>query len=290
MENFRAGAMDALDLSAATLQANHPRLIYAALSGFGHEGLDTNRAAYDVVIQAMSGLMSITGSGPGEFVRVGTSISDLLTGMYGAIAICAALHQRETTGRGAVIDLAMLDCTVAALENAISRFAVSGKSPEPLGTRHPSITPFQAFRAADASLVVAAGNDVLWKKLCETLGCVELVDDPRLATNASRTENRDYMEERLNELFAQRTQAEWLPLLRDQGVPAAPIRNIAEVVADEHLASRSMWHPMSDGEGGELLTAGSPFRMDGKSPDLSPVAPDLDEHREWILSQWLQTP
>jgi len=249
-----------------------------------------DRAAYDVVIQAMSGLMSITGTGPSQFVRVGTSISDLLTGMYGAIAICAAMNQRQATGLGTVIDLAMLDCTVAALENAISRFAVSGQSPEPLGTRHPSITPFQAFQAADAPLVVAAGNDGLWRKLCLTLGCEQLLDDPRLSTNDARTRHQSYLEEQLNDYFGRQSQAHWLGRLRDEGVPAAPIRNIEQVVADKHLASRGMWHPMQDGAGGYLLTAGSPLRMDGQSPELSDVAPQLDEHRAAILTQWLQKP
>ena len=288
VENFRAGSMDGLQLSAQRLQQQNPRLIYAALSGFGHEGLDVDRAAYDVVIQAMSGLMSITGAGPGQFVRVGTSISDLLTGLYGVIAIFAALHQRENTGRGTIIDLAMLDCTVAALENAISRYAVSGQSPEPLGTRHPSITPFQAFQAADASLVVAAGNEVLWRKLCQTLGCEHLVDDARLSTNDARTQHRDYLEEQLNEYFGRGSQTEWLDKLRQQGVPAAPIRSVEQVVADPHLASRGMWHQMQDGQGGQLLTVGSPLRMDGRSPELSDVAPQLDEHRQVILTEWLQ--
>ncbi len=288
VENFRAGAMTALQLSAELLQEQNPRLIYASLTGFGLEGLDVDRAAYDVVIQAMSGLMSITGAGPGQFVRVGTSISDLLTGLYGVIGICAALHQRETTGRGTILDLAMLDCTVSALENAVSRYAVSGQSPEPLGTRHPSITPFQAFQAADAPLVVAAGNDVLWRKLCHTLDCDHLADDTRLCTNDARTQNRDYLEEQLNGYFQQASQAEWLDKLRQQGVPSAPIRNMEQVVADEHLASRGMWHQMQDGQGGSLLTAGSPLRMDGRSPELSDLAPELDEHRETILAQWLQ--
>ncbi|GIS60337.1 MAG: hypothetical protein CM1200mP2_25620 [Planctomycetaceae bacterium] len=144
--------MHKLDLSAESLCQRNPRLIYAALSGFGHAGSHTDRAAYDVVVQALSGLMSITGSSADEPVRVGTSISDILTGIFGAVAIVSAVHGRTESGQGTVIDLAMLDCTVAALENAISRFATAGVAPEPLGTRHPSITPFQAFpdgRCAD---------------------------------------------------------------------------------------------------------------------------------------------
>ena len=279
--------MQTFGLSANQLTELNPRLIYASLSGFGHSGLDTDRAAYDVIIQAMSGLMSVTGEGPGRFVRVGTSISDILTGMFGAVAILAAVRDRDQTGKGTIIDLAMLDCTVAALENAISRFAVSGRSPEPLGTRHPSITPFQAFETADDPIVVAAGNDGLWRKLCEVLGCIELVDERRLATNDARTENRDYLEEQLTSQFQQRPQSHWLARLSEAGVPAAPIRNMEQVASDRHLASRGMLHSMQDGSGGHFLTAGSPFRINDQPPSLSDRSPNLGEDTQSILREWL---
>ncbi len=289
VENYRAGAMQRLGLDNDTLCGKHPRLIYASLTGFGHQGTDTDRAAYDVVIQALSGLMSITGSGPGNSVRVGTSISDILTGIFGAVAILAAVRGRDQTGKGTFIDLAMLDCTVAALENAVSRFATSGLSPLPLGTRHPSITPFQAFSTADEPLVVAAGNDALWAALCDCLERTDLVADNRFATNEDRTRNQQALETELSTTFATRTASDWLETLSAAGIPSAPIRSIEQVVADPHLESRQMWHMMNDGSAGSFLTAGSPFHMDGFPPPLSDTIPGLDQHREEILSQWLGT-
>jgi CoA:oxalate CoA-transferase len=290
VENFRAGTMESFGLSAESLQANNPKLIYAALSGFGHSGSDTNRPAYDIIIQAMSGLMSITGEDQDNCVRVGTSISDILTGMFGAISILAALRKRESDGEGTVIDLAMLDCTVAALENAVSRYAVSGESPTPLGTRHPSITPFQAFQTSDAPIVVAAGNDSLWRKLCQVLDASELIDEPRLVTNEDRTRNRSFLEEQLGSRFRSRSQSEWLAALDEAGVPAAAIRNIEQVVHDEHLQSRDMLHEMDDGADGTFLTAGSPLRMNDAPPPLGKHAPELGEHADSILKEWLDRP
>jgi len=289
VENFRAGTMQKLDLSAETLCRRNPRLIYAALSGFGHAGSHTDRAAYDVVVQALSGLMSITGSGPGQSVRVGTSISDILTGIFGAVAVVSAVHGRTESGQGTVIDLAMLDCTVAALENAISRFATAGVAPEPLGTRHPSITPFQAFSTADAPIVIAAGNDTLWSALCGCLERDDLATDPRFATNGDRTTHHEALETELATALATRSADDWLERLADAGIPAAPIRSIDQVVADPHLASRGMWHTMDDGQGGSLLTAGSPFRMNDSPPPLSASIPALDEHHQEVIARWLAT-
>lgn len=289
VENFRPGTMAAWGLSAETLREVNPRLIYASLSGYGHTA-GANRPAYDVIIQAMSGLMSITGDGEGRPVRVGTSISDILTGMFGAIAVVSAVRHRDRTGEGAVADLAMLDCAVAALENALARHAVTGEIPVPLGTRHPSITPFQAFPTKDGSIVVAAGNDALWRKLCEVLGCAELADDPRLFDNASRTENCEYLESRLAPLFRARGQQHWLDRLTSAGVPAAPIRNVAEVMADPQLIARQMLHEMHDEAGERFLTAGSPLRMNDQPPPLSPHAPELGEHTSSVLSEWLNRP
>ncbi|MEX2317289.1 MAG: CoA transferase, partial [Pirellulales bacterium] len=287
VENFRPGTMGRLGLSAETLRQVNPKLIIASLSGFGHTGSDTDRPAYDIIVQALSGLMSITGEGPGKAVRVGTSISDILTGLYGAIAIVAALHHRDRTAEGSTIDLAMLDCAVAALENAVSRHGVTGEVPEPLGTRHPSITPFQAFETKDGALVIAAGNDALWRKLCVALDRPELSDDYRLKTNAARTENHGYLEECLAPCLRQKARVEWLQLFAAAGVPAAPIRNIAEVVADEHLSSRDMLHEMRDAAGATFITAGSPLRMNDCSVPLSRRAPELGEDSKSVLAEWI---
>ena len=287
VENFRPGTMEALGLGSDKLRAVNPRLVFASASGFGKTGLYGRRAAYDVIVQAMSGLMSITGTGAGHSVRVGTSISDILTGLFTAIAVLAALRSRDADGCGAELDMAMLDCTVAALENAISRFEVTGVPPEPLGTRHPSITPFQAFATADGAIVVAAGNDTLWRKLCDTLGCPELSEDERFRTNADRTRHHAALEPLLSEAFGGRSSAEWLAALDEASVPGAPIRNMADVAGDEHLAMRDMLHVMRDADGAEFKTAGSPLRFDGAAPALSDHAPELGEHTETVLREWL---
>jgi len=287
VENFRPGTMAAWGLSAETLRETNPGLIFASLSGFGHTGSESGRPAYDIIIQALSGLMSITGDGAGHSVRVGTSISDILTGMFGAISVLASLCHRNRSHEGSTSDLAMLDCAVAALENAVSRCSVTGEIPQPLGTRHPSITPFQGFPTSDGSMVVAAGNDALWRKLCGVLGSPELVDDPKLADNAARTEHRDYLEEQLNPRFQQGSTADWIEILSAAGVPAAPIRNIRQVIDDRQLASRDMLHEMTDGDGESFLTAGSPLRMNGHAPPLSKHAPELGEHTAAVLEEWL---
>jgi CoA:oxalate CoA-transferase len=288
VENFRPGTMAALGLAPDRLREVNPRLVYASLSGFGHSGLETGRPAYDIVIQALSGLMSITGEDAHHPVKVGTSISDILTGIFGAVGVLSALRHRDQSGQGSELDLAMLDCTVAVLENAISRFSVTEQVPEPLGTRHPSITPFQAFEASDGALVVAAGNEALWKKLCDVLEAPHLADDPRLATNHLRTENQAYLEESLAPWFRQNTREHWLERLAAAGVPSAPIRDVRQVTADPHLQARGMLHEMHDSAEKRFLTAGSPLRMNGQAPELSSRAPELGEHMAAVLEEWLK--
>lgn len=287
VENFRPGTMDRFGFSPQRLKELNPRLISASVSGFGRTGMHGQKAAYDIIIQALSGLMSITGSDPQHPVRVGTSISDILSGLFTAIGILAALRNRETSGKGTDLDLAMLDCTVAALENALSRYEVTNQVPGPLGTRHPSITPFQAFETADRPIVIAAGNDGLWAKLCEVAGCADLARDPRFLTNALRTTNVSALEPLLNERLRLHPAAHWLPRLETAGIPAAPIRTIADVADDPYLQERGMFHTMSADEATTFTTAGSPFRFDGLSPQLSTHAPALGEHTEQVLQDWL---
>lgn len=287
VENFRPGTLEGLDLSAAELARTNPRLIYASASGFGRVGPDCNRPAYDAVIQALSGLMSITGSGPGEPVRVGTSIADLVTGLFTVVGILAALRNREQHAHVADVDIAMLDATVAMLENAVARYEVTGEVPVPLGTRHPSIAPFQAFEAADGPLVIAAGNDVLWQRLCTVLEAPQLAADPRLATNASRVERVTELAAELNRRLAARPRDVWLERLAAAGIPAAPIRGVDEVVRDPQLIARGMLHAVDDGAGHCLTTPGSPLRLGGAALPLAPRAPRLGEHTAQVLDEWL---
>ena len=287
VENFRPGVMEKLGLGSDVLQAANPRLIYAAVSGFGKAGLHGNRAAYDIIVQAMSGLMSVTGTDRDHPVRVGSSISDILSGMFTAIGILAALRGRDRDRKGACLDMAMLDCTVAVMENAIMRYAVTGRAPEPLGTRHPTITPFQAFHTSDGAIVVAAGNDAMWVKLCEAVGKPELADDPRLAANQDRIENYAFLEEILAPIFRAASSEEWLMRLMNAGVPCAPVRDMTAVLNDEHLKAREMFHVMEDNKGGTFRTASTPFFINGRRPELSSHAPKLGEHTEAVVKEWL---
>lgn len=287
VENFRPGAMERLGFSSEALRARNPRLVYASATGFGRSGPDAGKAAYDVIVQARSGLMSLTGYAADEPARVGSSISDILAGLYTATGVCAALREREKTGVGCDLDLAMLDCSVSVLENAVARYAVSGEVPKPLGTRHPSIAPFQAFRAADGPFVIAAGNDQLWRTLCRALGDESLADDPLLATNRDRCANGGYLESQVNDRLASRSVAEWLVILEQAHVPAAAINDMSHVLADPQLAARGMWHPLVDRDGGELLTAGTPFRINGEKPALERQWPRLGEHDAEVRAAWL---
>ena len=255
VENYRPGTLARLGFPPRRLHQLNPRLVYAAVSGFGATGPEAQRPAYDMIIQALSGLMSITGTeaaaaeevpadavpepgspdgagrhGPhGQRVRVGTSIADIVSGLYAAIGIAAALARRARTGEGAVLDLGMLDATVSVLENAIARYQVTGAVPGPLGTRHPSITPFETFATADDEIVVAAGNERLFGTLCAVLGRDDLVGDPRFAGNAARTEHVAELKRELESALARESSAAWLQRLAAAGVPAAPVNTVADL-------------------------------------------------------------
>jgi CoA:oxalate CoA-transferase len=207
VENYRAGVMERMGYGWETLHARHPRLIYAAASGFGHTGPYAERPAYDLVVQGMGGLMSLTGQPGSGPTRVGTSIGDIAAGLFTAIGVNAALYHRELTGEGTKIDVAMLDCQVALLENAIARYVATGEVPGPLGSRHPSITPFEAFASADGHLIIAAGNDGLFRKLCDVLGRPELAGDPRFCSNEARTDNADALRTEIEGALRERSRA-----------------------------------------------------------------------------------
>ncbi|MCG3173662.1 MAG: Acetyl-CoA:oxalate CoA-transferase [Myxococcota bacterium] len=287
-ENFTPGCMDALGLGPEVLCARNPRLIYARLSGMGQTGPDSQSPAYDITIQARSGLASITGPDGGGPVKVGSAISDLAGGMYAAMAIMAAIIERQRSGKGQTLDIAMLDATISLLENAFARTSVGGEPPGRIGMRHPSITPFQAFRAADGEFVIAAGNDNLWRKLCEALEKPQLAGDPRFTGNPQRTANWRALQSELEAVLAAQPIAHWLALFRERGIPAEPIQNIPEVMADPQVRARGMVTPYTDPKTGVMLElAGSPFgffsRTPGERPGQSPV---LGEHTSAILREF----
>lgn len=286
VENYRPGVMEKLGFGWDDLHARHPRLIYAAASGFGHTGPLKDKAAYDMVVQAMGGIMSVTGHAGGPPTRVGTSVGDITAGLFTAIGISAALLEREKTGEGQKIDVAMLDCQLAILENAIARYMASGTSPGPLGARHPSITPFAAFHAADGYLVIAAGNDQLFARLCEVLGTPETSSDPRFRTNALRTENAEALAEIIEAALSRRYVANWLATLANAGIPSGPIQNVEEALNHPQTAARNMLIEAGDADLGSVKMAGNPIKMSGHAdPTTRAGAPDLDADRKKILKE-----
>lgn len=285
VENFRPGAMERLGLGWAVLHARFPRLIYAAASGFGHSGPYSARPAYDMVAQAMGGIMSITGQPGGPPTRVGSSIGDLAAGLFTAIGVNAALLHRERTGEAMKIDVAMLDSQVAILENAITRYCASGVSPGPLGARHPSIAPFAAFATADGHIIVAAGTEALFVKLAETLGHPEWPRDARFADNARRSENVAALQQEIEAVLGHRSGAEWLAILDAAGIPSGPINDVAALFGDPQVQARNMMVGVDDPDFPTLKVAGNPIKMSvfADAPTRGPV-PRLDGDRERILA------
>lgn len=286
IENFRPGVMERLGYGWAELHGRLPRLIYAAASGFGQTGPYRGRAAYDMVVQGMGGIMSVTGYPGGPPARVGSSIGDITAALFTAIGITTALYHRQNTGEGMMIDVAMLDCQVAILENAIARHFADGVPPGPLGARHPSITPFAAFASADEPIIIAAGNDALFADLCQVLGIPELAADPRFASNDLRCRNVEALTAELEAALGAKTADEWLGLLEAAGVPSGPINDIGQVLADPQIAARNMVVSLEGPECAGLRLAGNPIKLSAfDDPKTRPPAPALDGDRAAILKQ-----
>jgi len=286
VENFSPGTMERFKLGYAQLKAANPKIILCSISGFGQSGPMTSLPAYDIVAQALGGTMSITGNPCGEPVRCGVSVGDLAAALYAVIAIIAALRVRDRDGVGNHVDISMLDCQVAMLEDALARYSVSGKIPQRLGTRHPSITPFQQFHAADDYFVMGVGNEAIWMRFCDVIGMAQLKDDPRFLTNHDRTAHHHELETILAQIFATKPREYWLRILADASVPCAPIANVEEVTRDPHLAARNMIlhaeHPNFD----RLIVPGSPLKSagGGDSDIPSTRAPSLGESTDEVLA------
>lgn len=287
VENYRPGVMEKLGLGWDMLHAHNPRLIYAAVSGFGHSGPYSQRPAYDMVVQAMGGIMSLTGHPGGEPTRVGTSIGDVTAGLFTAIGITAALRHRDQTDEGMKVDVAMLDCQVAILENAIVRHTATGEIPRPLGARHPSIVPFAAFRTGDGHVVIAAGNDQLFRRMCGALQRPDMAEDPRYATNAKRAEHVVALGMEIEEVLQMQPTAHWLGVLEAAGVPCGAINDVSQVVADPQIAARNMLVTLEGFEDSPVRVAGNPIKMSAfADPSHRGAVPRLDEHREKLLQEF----
>jgi CoA:oxalate CoA-transferase len=288
VENFRPGALARLGYGWEVLAARHPRLILASVSGFGQTGPEAGKPAYDMVVQARGGVMSITGEEGGPPVRVGASIGDIVAGMYLVQGILAALIERTRTGRGARVDVAMLDSQLAILEHAVAMVAATGKAPGPTGARHPTITPFATYRAADGFFVIAAGNDALFARLCAALGLDGLPADPRFATNAARCAHAAVLKRLIEAVTLGAPRAHWIAALEAAGVPTGRVQDVAEAMADPQILARHMIREVELHPGGPRLRApGNPVKL-STLPDPAPggAAPRLDGDRAAILA-WL---
>ncbi len=283
VENFRPGTMKKLGLDYDTLSTENPQLIYASCSGFGQTGPYAEKRAYDMIIQGMGGIISITGEPDGAPVRVGTSISDITAALFTTIGILSALHHRNLTGKGQYVDVAMLDSLVAVLENAIVRYTATGDNPKPLSSRHPVITPFEAFNSDDGHIIIAIGNDVLWSKFCEFVERKDLITDPRFCTNDKRTDNHDELHPILSDIMCQRTTDEWIHALENIGVPCGPINTIDKVVNHPQVQAREMITKVVHQLTGSVEVPGVPIKLSDTPGNVDAPAPNLGEHTDEVL-------
>lgn len=288
VENFKPGVMARLGLGYPDLAKINPKLIYCASSGFGQTGPYSDRPAYDLIIQGMGGMMSITGPDAKHPTKVGSSIADILAGMFSAIGILAALHVRKTTKRGQMVDVAMLDAMVAVLENAIARAVASGENPVPIGNRHPSIAPFSTFETADGAINIACGNDELWKRCCNEIGLPELGTDPRFDTNPKRVDRFDELIPLVAPKMRARSTKEWLARLQGAGIPAGPLNTIRDVLADPHVLARDMLVELTHPVAGRMKVPGVPMKFSDTPATISAPAPTLGQHNDEIYGGMLR--
>ena len=285
IENFRTGWLSERSLGFDALQKENPGLVYCSLTAYGQTGPDAALPGYDFLIQARSGLMSITGEAEGEPTKVGVAVSDIQTGLYAAVGIQAALLRRAQTGQGAYLDLSLLDCQVAGLANVASSYLMSGQLPLRHGNGHPSIVPYRVFEADDGPFALAVGNDGQWRKCCAVLERPEWADDPRYRTNSDRVRNRVELEARLAEAFVEKPRWQWLEAFRAEGVPAGPLQALDEVFADAQVAARGMVTEAPHPTAGSVRMVASPLLREETPVNASPR---LGEGGDELAARWFE--
>ena len=287
VENFKPGTLEKWGLGWKQVSKKYPKLIYASASGFGQTGPLKELPAYDMVVQGMGGLMSVTGQPNSEPTRVGTSIGDITAGLFTAIGINAALYDRQKTGKGMYIDVSMLDCQIAILENAIARYLSKNEIPKPMGSRHPSIAPFEAFKTKDSYIIIAAGNDKLFENLCNALDLKDLIMDEKYKSNSLRSENMNELKKILEGKLINKTTNEWVKNLESLKIPCGPIFNIKEAVENPQVEARNMIVKAYHKVIGDFKLAGNPIKMSTYEDEKTRGdIPDLDEHREKIMKEF----
>jgi crotonobetainyl-CoA:carnitine CoA-transferase CaiB-like acyl-CoA transferase len=291
VENFKTGGLAKYGLDYESLRQVNPALVYCSVTGFGQEGPYAPRAGYDYLIQAMGGLMSITGQPDGapgaEPMKVGVAVADLFTGMYAVTGILAALRHAERTGQGQHLDVSLLDCQLAMLANQAMNYFVSGNAPTRLGNAHPNIAPYQVFPTADGFLVLAVGNDGQFKSFCAAAGAVELAEDTRFASNKARVANRGALIPRVAALMAQKTTAAWIATLEEAGVPCGPINTIDQAFADPHVTARGAAEAVTRKDGEEVTLVKSPLRLSETPPTPRHAPPLLGQDTQAVLQDLL---
>jgi crotonobetainyl-CoA:carnitine CoA-transferase CaiB-like acyl-CoA transferase len=280
VENFAPGMLEGWGLGYADLSRENPGLVFCSITGYGSDGPEAGRPGYDFAVQARAGWMSITGEPEGAPVKVGVAVVDVLTGQNAAIAILAALREREASGRGQRVEVSLFDSALAGLVNVTQAVLVTGKEPRRWGNAHVTIVPYQAFDAADRPLVVAVGNDAQWRKLCTAMGADDLLADERFATNPGRVEHRDQVVAALAERFRARPASAWLEMMESAGVPCSPVQTVGEALADPVLTARDGLWPMQGASYGSTSTVASPLRFSRTPPSLRDPAPALGEHTD----------
>jgi formyl-CoA transferase/CoA:oxalate CoA-transferase len=285
IENFRPGTAARLGLEYGELARQNPRLIYASISGYGQTGPSAPLPGYDAVAQAVSGMMSVTGEPDGEPVRSGTSLADVGGGMWALIGILAALHAREASGQGQLVDVSLLDGQVAWLTYVAGKYFATGVTPGRHGSAHESLTPYQVLPTADAPLMVAVGSDGLWRRFAEATGLGDLADDPRYATNPDRVRNRDTLIPRITQALAVRGCAEWTDLLNAAGVPAGPVNTVPAALEHPQVAAREMVTEIEHPVAGPLKMLGSPIKLSAQPTAIRRPPPTLGQHTDEILAE-----
>ena len=297
IENYKFGDLARYGLAYDDLKQINPRLIYCSVTGFGQTGPYREHPGYDFMIQGMGGMMSVTGEPDGDPKegkagggpqRAGVPVADIITGMYASIAICAAIAHRAETGIGQHLDLALLDSQIALLAYQNTNYFATGLPPKRIGNLHPNIVPYQPFKTADGDVILACGNDNLFRKFCEAAGCAELADDPRFAGNGKRVENRAELTRLLQAVFAKRLTREWVEILEAAGVPNGPINDIAQVFAEPQVKARGIRVELDHPVAGRLPTVASPMRFSATPVEYKLAPPVLGQHTEEILRGLLQ--
>jgi len=285
IENFRPGTMEKLSLSYDEVKEINPKIIYCSISGFGQDGPYRLLPGMDQVLQGMGGLMSITGEPDGPPIKVGVAVADIAGGMFAAYGIVIALFNRETGGKGQMIDLSLLDCQVAWLTYRAGSFFASGEIPKPLGSGHPVIVPYQAFKAKDVYINVAAGNDQLWQKFCKAIGLENVMNEQRFATNAMRVKNREEIIEIIGDVICTKKADEWLKILTEAGVPCGPIYNMDKIFSDPQVLHREMVKELEHPTAGKVKVTGIPIKLSNTPGEILKAPPILGQHTKEILSE-----